>query len=159
MVILSRAQNASMQSTPGNSVLKAHAALLNPGRVPPIRHILSRSRNRFFLSVSFGLVATPSSHESTFATVTVCSSSGAFTRIVRRVPGASGISARTPCLKTAIASTAASKRLSAGRCRDHVEGKSERPNRRRQNPGGDEYRPRSDTAGIIRSVRSPAPGH
>src|SRR5215472_13381141 len=91
-----------------------------------------------------------SSQESTFATVTVCSFSGAFTRIVTRVPGARGISARTPCRNAAIASTAASKRLSAGQCRDHVEGRSERPNRRTQNPGGDEYRPRSDTAGIIR---------
>src|SRR5215472_8054307 len=42
-----------------------------------------------------------SSQESTFATVTVCSSSGAFTRIVTRVPGARGISARTPCRNAA----------------------------------------------------------
>jgi len=59
-------------------------------------------------------LATPSSHESTFETVTVCSSSGAFTRIVKRVPGASGISASTLCLNAAIASAAASNRLSAG---------------------------------------------
>ena len=33
--------------------------------------------------------------------MTVCSSSGAFTRIVTRVPGARGISARTPCRNAA----------------------------------------------------------
>jgi hypothetical protein len=40
--------------------------------------------------------------------VTVCSSSGAFTRIVSRVAGPSGISARTLRRKAAMASTAAS---------------------------------------------------
>jgi hypothetical protein len=59
-------------------------------------HTLNRSRRRFFLSLSLGLIATPWSHESTFATVIVCCSSGAFTRIVSRVVGPNGISARTP---------------------------------------------------------------
>ena len=67
-----------------------------------------------FLPLLARVVATPSSHERTFATVTVCSSSGAFTLTVSRVPGASGISARTLFLNAAIASTAASKKLSAG---------------------------------------------
>jgi hypothetical protein len=57
--------------------------------------ILSRSRRRFFFSFSLGLVATPSSQASTLAIVIVCSSSGALTRIVNRVPDPSGISART----------------------------------------------------------------
>jgi hypothetical protein len=35
-------------------------------------HLLSRSRSRFFFNFSLGLLATPSSHEKTFATMTVC---------------------------------------------------------------------------------------
>ena len=46
--------------------------------------------------------------------MTVCSSSGAFTRIVNLVPGGMGASMRTLFLNQAIASTAASNRLSAG---------------------------------------------
>ena len=49
-----------------------------------------------------------SSHESTLLTAIVCSSSGAFTRIVNRVPGPSGISAKAPRRNAAIASIAAS---------------------------------------------------
>jgi hypothetical protein len=71
-------------------------------------HFRKRSLNRFLFNFSLGLVAMPSSHEITLATVTVCSSSGAFTRIVKRVPGARVISARAQCLHAAIASTAAS---------------------------------------------------
>jgi hypothetical protein len=89
-------------------------AIKRPGKRFEPPHILNRSRKRFFFSFSLGLLATPSSQESTLAIVTVCSSSGALTRIVNRVDGPSGISARALRRNAAIASTAASKRLSAG---------------------------------------------
>ena len=73
---------------------------------PP--YILSLSRRRFFLSFSLGLVAAPSSQESTFAIVTVSSFSGAITLIVKRVAGPSGISVRRLRRNAAMASTAAS---------------------------------------------------
>jgi hypothetical protein len=50
----------------------------------------------------------------TFPAVTVRSSSGAFTRILNRVAGPRGISANVPRRNAAIASMAASYRLSAG---------------------------------------------
>jgi len=48
-------------------------------------HLLSRSCNRFFFTCWLGLLAPPSGHDSTFPTVTVCSSSGALTRILNCV--------------------------------------------------------------------------
>jgi hypothetical protein len=58
--------------------------ILMPGRVHFIggtddsistsAHLLSRSFNRFFFTCSLGLLAPPSSHESTLPTLTMCSS-------------------------------------------------------------------------------------
>ena len=77
-------------------------------------HRLSRSFSRFFFTCSLGLIAPPSSHDSTLPTVMTCSSSGAFTRIVDCVAGPKVISANALCRNTAMASTAALYRLSAG---------------------------------------------
>jgi|SRR5215467_8643451 len=62
-------------------------------------HTLSRSRNLVFLIFSLGLFATPSSHDRTLLTVTMCCSSGVFTRIVSRVPGGTATSLRIGELK------------------------------------------------------------
>ena len=65
------------------------------------------------LTCSFGLLAPPSSHEFTLATVTVCCSSGAFTRIVNRVAGPKVVSAKPLCRNAAMVSTAASYMVAA----------------------------------------------
>ena|ERR1022692_221622 len=67
-------------------------------------HLLRRSFNRFFFTCSFGLRVAPSSHESTLPTVTVCSSSGALTRILNGVAGPNVISAKAPRRNAAMAS-------------------------------------------------------
>jgi len=127
----SRGASPIRLSTRGFHLQKINPQVINPlrvlgARIAPVilsrdmnqhrmAHALNRSLNRFFFSFSVGLLATPSNHDITFATVTVCSSSGASIRIVSRVPGGSGASRRTLFLNPAIASTAASNRLSAGR--------------------------------------------
>ena len=80
----------------------------------PSPYLLSRSFNRFFFTCSLGLLAPPSSHDSTFPTLMVCSSSGAFTRILNGVADPKVISAKAPRRNAAMASIAASYRLSAG---------------------------------------------
>src|ERR1700690_4117619 len=59
-------------------------------------HLLRRSFNRFFFTCSLGLLAPPSSHDRTFPTVMVCSSSGALTRILKGVADPKVISAKAP---------------------------------------------------------------
>ena len=63
---------------------KAFHVLLNHPRVFRVasQFNYADNLNRFFLTCSLGLLAPPSSHDSTLPTVTVCSSSGALTRIL-----------------------------------------------------------------------------